>query len=79
MIADALWQALATAAVFAFERSHRLPLAPASRRTEIGRFTIMSKQAQRYQPTKRQAVRVALTSRELATEVARYQRSGVVR
>jgi len=39
----------------------------------------MSKQAQRYQPTKRRAVRVAITAREFAADVARYQRSGVAR
>ena len=37
----------------------------------------MSKQAQRFQPTKRSAVRVALNARELAAEVSRYQRSVV--
>lgn len=38
----------------------------------------MSKQAQRFQPTKRQAVRVALTAREYAAEL-RYARNGGVR
>lgn len=37
----------------------------------------MSKQAQRFQPTKRHAIRVALNSRELAAEVSRYQRAVV--
>lgn len=35
----------------------------------------MSKQAQRYQPTTRQAVRTAITMRELAAEAQRYTRA----
>lgn len=35
----------------------------------------MSKQANRYQPTTRQALRVAITARELSAEVTRYQRN----
>jgi hypothetical protein len=37
----------------------------------------MSKQASRFQPTKRAAVRTALSAREHATELARYRRAGV--
>lgn len=39
----------------------------------------MSKQAQRYQPTKRAAIRVALATREHAAEMSRYRRAGVTR
>lgn len=37
----------------------------------------MSKQAQRFQPTKRHAIRASITARELAAEVTRYHRGGV--
>jgi hypothetical protein len=39
----------------------------------------MSKQAQRFQPTKRHVVRVSLTARELAAEVTNYRRVMVTR
>ncbi len=39
----------------------------------------MSKQASRFQPTKRHAIRSSLTAREMAAEVTRYQRRAVAR